>query len=261
MERGLVFTVNFLDNISIKKKLPAIIVICAIVSSLTILALSYFRAEHGLILAQSEKLEALRESRKKELSDYLRAIEEDMVTVAANPFTLQALQAYDIGWKALGGDQTEKLQKLYITDNPNPTGQKEKLDSASDGSAYSAAHAQFHPWFRSLLKARDYYDIFLFNADGDLVYTVFKELDYATNLNRGRWKDTDLGNAFRAALQSGRAGARFFFDFKPYAPSADAPASFIDPDYGWKRQGRRRTRLSDADRTHQQYHAGKCRHG
>ena len=40
------------------------------------------------------------------------------------------------------------------------------------------------------------------------------------------WKDTDLANAFRAAME-GKKGEIFFFDFEPYAPSADAPASFV----------------------------------
>ena len=63
-------------------------------------------------------------------------------------------------------------------------------------------------------------------AIGSLIYTVFKELDYATNLMTGEYSETDLGNAFRAAL-NGDGESIHFFDFKPYAPSAGAPASFI----------------------------------
>ena len=67
----------------------------------------------------------------------------------------------------------------------------------------------------------------LFDLEGNLVYSVFKELDYATNLEEGQYKDTDLGNAFRAAAAAKKSGKLAFFDFRPYAPSADAPASFI----------------------------------
>ena len=41
-------------------------------------------------------------------------------------------------------------------------------------------------------------DIFLFNQKGDLVYTVYKELDFATNLKTGRWADSNLAEVFRA---------------------------------------------------------------
>ena len=119
------------------------------------------------------------------------------------------------------------MQHLYIEENPHPTGQKENLVAASDGSAYSRIHAYYHPWFREFLRERGYYDVFLFDVDGNLVYSVFKELDYATNLLEGRWSRTDLGNAFRAARDNPTAGHQSFFDFLPYEPSHGAPASFI----------------------------------
>ncbi len=77
------------------------------------------------------------------------------------------------------------------------------------------------------MRARGYYDIFLFDADGNLVYTVFKESDFATNLVTGPWKDSDLGSAFRAARDNPRPGFQAFFDFKAYAPSNGAPAAFV----------------------------------
>jgi len=58
---------------------------------------------------QFEKLEALREARKKQLLGYLASIEEELVAAAANPFTLDALRAYDAGWEALGLGQKETL--------------------------------------------------------------------------------------------------------------------------------------------------------
>jgi len=125
------------------------------------------------------------------------------------------------------GDPQSTLQRLYIEENPHPTGSKENLDAASDGSAYSQAHARYHPWLRQFLRERGYYDIFLFSPSGDLVYSVFKELDYATNLQVGEYRDTGLGDAFRAANSRLNAGQTAFFDFAPYAPSAGAPASFV----------------------------------
>ena len=110
---------------------------------------------------------------------------------------------------------------------PTPVGEKDNLDKADDGSDYSSFHRQYHPWFRQFQRERGYYDIFLFDKDGNLVYTVFKETDYATNVVTGEWKDTDLGRAFRAARNNPEAGKVFFFDFAPYAPSHDAPAGFM----------------------------------
>ena len=61
----------------------------------------------------------------------------------------------------------------------------------------------------------------------NLVYSVRKHADYATNLEEGAFKDTDLGNAFRKAAELEKAGTLAFFDFKAYAARDGAPASFI----------------------------------
>lgn len=173
------------------------------------------------------RLKTIDAIRSTQFSEYLESIRHDLTLYAQNPSTALALNQFDAAWSALGSDQMNALQKLYITDNPNPTGQKEKLDDAGDGSTYSSTHKQYHPVFRSLLQRRGYYDIFLFNTDGDLIYSVYKELDYATNMNTGEWKGTDLANAFRAAIEKTDPADHSFFDFRPYGPSYDAPASFI----------------------------------
>ena len=149
--------------------------------------------------------------------------------VAGNEMVSDALVEFERGFGDLdaSGGALSTLQDLYIESNPNPTGEKHMLDAASDGSAYSASHGHYHPWFRDFLTARDYYDVFLISPRGDIVYSVFKELDYATNLNSGEWKDSDLGNVFRAASTNPAAGKVAFTDFAPYAPSYGAAASFI----------------------------------
>eukprot|EP00439_Symbiodinium_sp_Y106_P035806 s3683_g4.t1 len=56
----------------------------------------------------------------------------------------------------------------------------------------------YHPIYRDILYARNYYDIFFFDLRGNLIYSVYKELDYATNFlanGTGEWKDSGLGEA------------------------------------------------------------------
>ncbi len=214
-------------KLRISHKLPLFIVGAALVTALAIGIANYMSAAKEMEAAANEKLSALMESRRQALSDYLGSIEQDMRYQATNPYVYEALTAYKAAWAELGEDQGKTLQRLYSDGNPHPTGQKENLDKADDGSSYSRAHGSYHPWFRQFLRERDYYDIFLFDLEGNLVYTVFKELDYATNLNTGEWKDSDLGNAFRAARDNPQTGSLQFFDFKPYGPSHGAAVSFI----------------------------------
>lgn len=211
----------------ISRKLPLIMVAMVLISTIATNASSIWLSKESILENVQTKLDAIRAGKSKNLEGYLHSISEDLSTLAFNKETHEALKEFTKTWHELTGNKTEKLQRLYITDNPHPLGEKEKLNTAQDGSAYSLAHEEYHPIFRHFLYAKGYYDIFLFDTKGDLIYTVYKELDYATNLNTGQWKDTDLGNAFRAALNAKSAESQFFFDFKPYAPSNDAPASFI----------------------------------
>ncbi len=216
-----------LAHLRISTKLPLMIVAAAATLAVSIGLSNYFSASSATQDQVRQNLSAVAEGRKAGLSNYLASIEQDMRFTASNPTVRAALSDFASAWQVMGDGQTETLQRLYITDNPNPTGQKEVLDAASDGSLYSEQHGVYHPWFRQFLRERDYYDIFLFDLDGNLIYTVFKELDYATNLMSGEWRNTDLGNAYRAARGNPQANSLNFFDFKPYAPSHGAPASFI----------------------------------
>jgi methyl-accepting chemotaxis protein len=215
-----------LANLSISRKVGSLLVASAVALGLAIGAISAWNFNMMAFQLNHQKLEAIAEGRRATLESYLESIQQDLVVTASNAATRDATRAFAAAYDELGENAESLLQRAYITDNPHPTGQKEELDAADTGSTYDLVHGRYHDWFRALLRARDYYDIFLFDLDGNLVYSVFKESDYATNLNDGPWKDTDLGNAFRAASDL-RPGQIAFFDFRPYEPSADAPASFM----------------------------------
>ncbi len=126
------------------------------------------------------------------------------------------------------GETGLAFQQLYIGNNPNPLGSKDKLDQSPDSSSYSRAHAIFHPVFRELQQRFGYYDIFLIDAEsGDVIYSVFKELDYATSLKTGSYADSGLGKAYRGAMTLQDSGKVYMTDFEPYLPSYNGPAAFI----------------------------------
>jgi methyl-accepting chemotaxis protein len=130
-------------------------------------------------------------------------------------------------YAALDSDSVA-LQYHYIQANKHPLGEKHKLDSAGDASAYSKAHEKYHPAIRTFLEKFGYYDIFLVDhKTGSIVYSVFKELDFTTSLADGPYANTNFGDAFREASELSKAGEFIFVDFKQYLPSYNAPASFI----------------------------------
>ena len=124
-------------------------------------------------------------------------------------------------------DSSAYLQYLYIRKNENPLGSKELLNAADDGSSYTAAHSLYHPIFRNFLKRLGIYDFFLVDADGVIVYSVFKELDFATSLKTGSFAGTNFARSFQESVSGGRRDTVAFADFEKYLPSYEAPASFI----------------------------------
>lgn len=119
------------------------------------------------------------------------------------------------------------LQHAYIHANANPLGEKHLLDAASGDSNYHSAHRQYHPNIRNFLERFGYYDIFLVDIpSGNIVYSVFKELDYATSLIDGPYSNTNFAAAFREAalMEKGEISLK---DYASYTPSYEAPASFM----------------------------------
>ncbi len=124
-------------------------------------------------------------------------------------------------------DPAVKLQYLYIQNNSNALGNKHQLADAKDGSDYSKTHAKFHPHIKDYLERFGYSDIFLVDPQsGRIIYSVYKEIDYATSLKNGAYANTELGKAFQHANQLS-SRKTIIEDFSSYLPSYEAPASFI----------------------------------
>lgn len=124
-------------------------------------------------------------------------------------------------------DNALAAQYLYIQKNQNPLGEKHLLMGAEGKASYHRMHKRYHNSFKSFLERFGFYDIFLVEPEnGVVVYSVFKELDYATSLINGPYANTNFADAFRDATQL-KQGEYILKDFANYRPSYDAPASFI----------------------------------
>lgn len=119
------------------------------------------------------------------------------------------------------------LQHAYIQANPNPLGNKHIMFASALNTPYDAAHDLIHQTFKGYLEKFGYYDIFLVDTQGRVVYSVYKELDYATNLLSGSYASSGLGQAFTQSMNLSSTQDYVLLDYAQYAPSYEAPASFI----------------------------------
>ncbi|MHC4267416.1 MAG: methyl-accepting chemotaxis protein [Planctomycetota bacterium] len=194
-------------------------------------------SENGMIVdAMKEFKTAFKDVRKQnditdsKLEEYRTALK----TYYTNDFTNEYKQQNNgqgpdaVGYfNQLDGDSIA-LQYHYIKANYNQLGEKHNLDSADDESTYSKLHTKYHPPIRDFLEQFGYYDIFLVDPDsGDIVYSVFKELDYTTSLKDGPYASTNFGRVFQEANNSNDPNYVKLVDFEPYTPSYEGAASFI----------------------------------
>ncbi len=137
----------------------------------------------------------------------------------AAPSLTKAIEALDANGLA--------LQSEFITSNPNPLGQKEKLARLQGNYAYAQAHAAYHPSFERAQKLFEYYDVFLIDTETDtVVYTVFKELDFGSSLKTGISSGTKLAEAYNKVKQAANRDDVYLSDFAPYLASYDDAAAF-----------------------------------
>lgn len=222
---------RWLSNLRLAVKLPLIISALGTLMATVLCITAYLDAEKILSVEIEKKFYATLESRKNRLEDLLAAADDDLLTQALNPTTLSAMIGFALAWRTLGTGQTDALQQSYIEDNEHPAGERDALTTTGQGGQYDIVHTKFHPYYRQVLRTKGYYDIFLVDPEGNVIYSVFKETDFATNLNSGPWRDTGLANVFRSALDT-KTGTSVFSDFRSYDPSYGAPAGFLATPVG-----------------------------
>ncbi|MCB1388341.1 MAG: methyl-accepting chemotaxis protein [Rhodobacteraceae bacterium] len=210
----------------ISLRLPALIVSALAVSIATSSAVYYqvFKSEIRQQTEQRAQLlsEGTRRAYTTWLDEMFRTIEDlgegHLAPDAMRSFN-EALALQSPGW-------LEEVRTAYLDANTYPAGERRRLDRGVSRPVYDVVHESFHPYLREHQERFGYYDLFLITPEGQVIYTIEKENDFATDLATGPYRDTDLANVWRAVMD-GAPGTTAFSDFEPYAPSNGQPASFV----------------------------------
>lgn len=208
---------------------------------------AYFWADRSIATARqeaislaSEHLKLIRDIRIAQLKGEIKTIYSEIRFWAESKPLSDGMEQMLVAWDDLSFDPKKKARQLYITDNPLYPNYTADFYKADDGSLYSESHQKIHTLLKGLTQRRGYYDVFLIAKNGDVIYSVYKEDDYATNLLSGKYKETTLAQGFREVMDNTNLNHVSLFDFIPYAPSNNAPSSFIQTsivDSNHKTQG------------------------
>ena len=210
----------------IRVRLPLLIVGALLSSLLTLSLYSYldFRKEFR---AQSERWsEAIAERSIESVQRWSEELIEEITALAFDRSSVEMLERLQKTLSMHSAPTLTDLRNGYIDDNPYPLGERHQLNRSAEGTIYDFVHADLHDQFRGITERSGYYDLFFILSNGDVAYSVFKEDDFGTNLLDGPYANSGLADSFRKALAES-ATQHSFSDFAPYAPSGDAPASFM----------------------------------
>jgi methyl-accepting chemotaxis protein len=214
-----------LKNISIAKKLPVLFAAMTTISVASVGVMSYMQMSNTIESDAITKVVAVEESMGQSLEKQFELIDADLRVLGNYNLTRDALVRLNAGFENLrkeGENPARYLQDAYLTNSQYPVGQRHLTDKADDKSYYTKFHAKYHDVFRRFMLEYNYYDVFLMNMEGDVVYSVYKENDFAMNVSGPALNGSGLQNAFDAAMENGIS----FTDFQPYAPSAGDLAAF-----------------------------------
>ncbi|KAF7785641.1 hypothetical protein PRUB_a4364 [Pseudoalteromonas rubra] len=257
---------HFFKSLNLTQKLISAFLLVALIPTVIIIAMALIQSSDAMSRQVYAQLGAVGEIKESAIERHFNGVEDKLVSLAVNPYVQQAatdfMRAYGEvedavatptsltrfyreqfapQFKSLNeqaappaillselSPQGITLQTRYLAENPHPLGEKVNLTSSGVDDAYDEIHSQYHAFFTKIADVYEFYDIFIVdNLNGNVIYSVYKESDFATSLLYGPYAQSNLAKAFLAARELTKEGEMAFVDYEQYLPSYNAPASFV----------------------------------
>ncbi len=215
-----------LRNVPLKYRLPALMVCFALLVAGVLQTVAFAQQRKAALAAAETLFHAAALTRQDNLQKWLDDMKLGLVLLETSPTTRHSIEDLGAAYRSIIGDPRAVLQDAYITANPNPPDKRALLVDVAGLLPYFQLHARVHPTFVLRAELLGFYDIFLFDLDGNAVYTMAKEADFAHNFVSGPYAETGVGAVFRQA-RDGVAGTVYMSDLEEYTPSNNAPAGFM----------------------------------
>lgn len=264
--RGLSARRGLLTHVSIQSKLILMLVACTILAAAVVGAIAYKTGRDSLRAAAINRLTEIRESQKRALQDEIGALRNALVTYTYGNTAGSALRDFTTGFDQLAGARITPEQSAQITDYYTnvfakdtekysgvrldvaallPTANAQRylqavytdkfttdeqaiaLPDAGDGSAWSAASAKHHDFFAEIVTRFAFEDALLIDGRGNVVYSVYKNVDLGTNILTGPYNNSKLRDAYQQAMSSNRQDRVVITDFEFYQPATMAPTAWL----------------------------------
>jgi len=206
-------------------KLPLLVVSITALAGAAVGYSSFHASEKQVLLAAEERLEIVAHARAEEVHRYLESSASEVRLQAKSGVTQNAIAKFSNAWAAATSSERGRIAEKYTADRSNLS----SGSNAGGGLLYANAHEKFNPWFQKLLEEKNYHDIALVDAAGNIVYTAKKNSDFFGSVrDNNNLRDSGIGKAYAAASQQSGLGEVSFQDFSSYEPAGkDEKTGFL----------------------------------
>lgn len=143
------------------------------------------------------QLESVRTIKKSQIENYIRSLKSSLLVLTSSPTTAIALKEFTTA-TSTGGVTSSRWQQL---------------------------EQQYGSHFQNINKLNAWYDLFLIDLSGNIVFSAAKESDLGMSITDSALAKSSIGEAFKKAQNSNNILS--ISDFKPYPPSNNEPAAFM----------------------------------
>ncbi|HET6733694.1 adenylate/guanylate cyclase domain-containing protein [Mycobacterium sp.] len=257
-----------LSRISIQSKLLVMLLVTSVLSAAVVGFIGYQSGRTSLRAAVFDQLTEIRAAQTRQLEAQISDLKDSLIIYTRGSTAIGAIEAFAPAfdqlntatisppqWQSIvdyynkqfatseqnqNGDQVDvsallptsnaqKYLQAHYTAPFNDWDKAIKFDDARDGSAWSAANAQYNDFFREIVTRFEFEDALLLDTRGNVVYTAYKGVDLGTNILTGPYREGELRNAYQKALASNVVNYVGVTDFSDYQPADEPTAWLVSP--------------------------------
>ncbi len=222
---------NF-KNLNLKIKFTLLFIIIGLLPAIIISIISTSNSSADVTSKVYNQLTAINQIKKTSIETYFHEREGDMGVLVNIADTLRA-QAF-LKLSAVNDIKKSQLKDYLANNNAQlnllasrkyvHNAIREFKGSFNNKQRWRSLLDKHDKSFKTLLSSFGWYDFFLLNTQGDIIYSVTRESDLGQNLANDL-AESSFYQAFERAKLSGTNDIHFA-DFKSYAPSNNDPAAF-----------------------------------
>lgn len=218
---------------SLKNKFILLFVVLGLIPAIIVSVISSTSGSSDVTKKIYNKLTAINQIKKHAIENYFDERQGDMGVLIDIANTMQQQTFMHLS-------SINELKKLQVLDDLNksktqleilskdkntPLAINELVNNFSNKTQWQLLLNKYDASYRSLLSYLGWYDFFIIDTQGTIVYSVGRENDLGKKIPEAL-SESSFNQAFSLAQQSNSSDVQFA-DFKPYPPSNGDPAAFV----------------------------------